>query len=388
MPVREAMARPMIHHRTPEFEAITRAMSGKLAQVFQTSNPVVTIPGSGTTACESALLSLVHPRDIVATFSNGKFGARWAEVFRRVGLDVFIDDIPIEAPWGEAMDPGRLERFLESEVGRRAAIFTLVHCETSAATTNDLQLLARMIRERRQDAVIIADCITSIGAIPMNPDEWGIDVAVCASQKALRNAPGLGFVSVSERARERMSHGSRLAPISMNLGSYLKGHANGRLPFTAPVSNIVAQDVALDLILAEGLDAIHQRTALLARATREALTAMGLPLASSAPADPVTAVRMPEGSREGLADEVRSVCKESSGVLMAGGQGPWSGQVIRLSHMGAVTCADTIAGVEAIASALKVLGPIEGADPDAGVESIRAGLRAGLESESSARVAV
>ena len=303
-----------------------------------------------------------------------------------MGLDVFVEDIPIETPWGEPTPPERLEQYLGSIVGRRTALFALVHCETSAGTTNDLRTLAMMIRERRPDALIVADCITSIGAIPVHPDEWGVDVAVCASQKALCNAPGLGFASVSERARDSLKHAGRLAPISLSLSNYLKGHADGRLPFTAPVSNIMAQDAALDLILAEGLDAIHQRTAALAQATRAALTAMGLPLASSAPADSVTAVRMPEGAREGLADEIRSVCKESSAVCLAGGQGQWKGQVIRMSHMGAVTASDTIAGVEAIAGAIRALGPIEGADPDAGVESILASLDAARKSESMARI--
>lgn len=386
LPVREAMARPMMHHRTPEFEAITRCMNAKLAKVFSTTSPVLTIPGTGTTACEAALCSLVRPRDIVVSLHNGKFGARWSEVFRRVGLDVFLNDIPLSSPWGEAFSPERLEKFLLSTVGRRASLFSLVHCETSTATVNDLKTLAGLIREHNPDAMIVADCITSIGAIPVEPDEWGIDVAVCASQKALRNAPGLGFVSVSERARERLQHAGRLAPLSLSLSAYLKSHAKNSFPYTAPVSNIMAQDAALDMILREGLDAIHRKTQTLARATRAALTAMGLPLASSSPADSVTAVRMPDGAREGLADEVRSVCKESSGVLLAGGQDEWKGRVIRISHMGAVTAADTIAGVCAIAEALRRLGPIAGADPDAGEALIQKGLDGTVTSESMSRV--
>jgi len=385
-PVLEAMARPVIHHRTPEFEAIARSMSEKLGQVFKTSNPVLTIPGSGTTACESALLSLARPREIIAIFSNGKFGARWASVFRRLGLDIFIHDLHIESPWGEAITPAALEQFLDSAPGQRASLFTLVHTETSAGTTNDLKTLAAMIRSQNADAIIVADCITSIGAIPVEPDEWGVDVAVCASQKALRNSPGLGFVSLSERAQERLGHAGRQAPLSMDLRAYLKGHSEGKFPYTAPVNNVVAQDVALDLILAEGLDAIHRQTKQLAESTRAALVAMGLPLASSAPADSVTAVRMPEGSRDGLADEIRSVCKESSGVHLAGGQNDWSGRVIRLSHMGAVTAADTIKGVEAIAGAIKALGPIDGTDPDAGVAAIHAGLDGAVEHEGMVRV--
>ncbi len=134
------------------------------------------------------------------------------------------------------------------------------------------------------------------------------------------------------------------------------------------------------------MDAIHRRTKQLADSTRAALVAMGLPLASSAPADSVTAVRMPEGSREGLADEIRAVCKESSGVHLAGGQNDWAGQVIRVSHMGAVTAADTIKGVEAIAGAIKALGPIDGADPDAGIAAIHAGLDGAAEPEGMVRV--
>lgn len=385
LPVREAMARPIMHHRTPEFEAIVRCMNAKLEQVFCTKGPVLTIPGSGTTAAEAVLCSLVRARDVVATFSNGKFGERWGAAYRRLGQDVMLSDLQIKSKWGEPLSTDVLGRFLDSTVGKRTALFALVHCETSTATTNDLRAMVEMIRQTNPNALIVADCITSVGAIPMEPDAWGVDAVIGASQKALRNAPGLGFVSLSERAQERLTKAGRLASLSINLNEYLKGYEDGRFPYTAPVANVMAQDAALDMILTEGLETIHKKTSDLANATRAALTAMGLPLASSAPSDSVTAVRMPEGSREGLADEVRAVCKEASQVLLAGGQNEWAGQVLRMSHMGAVTASDTITGVEAIAEALRKLGPIEGADPDAGAAMINERLGAvASESMSSA----
>jgi len=364
-PVREALARPIIHHRTEEYEALARTVGAALGRVFRTASPVLAIPGSGTSAMEAAILSLLEPHDTVITLTNGRFSERWRDAIARAARRTRITDTTAAAPWGEPVGTAIAEKILASSICSRAAIVALTHCETSTTALSDLRAVARVIRERAPSALIVADCITSIGAVPVEPDEWGVDVAVCASQKALMCPPGLGLVSVGPRARARLDSVAGLAPLSLDLRKWLEGHGSGKAAFTPPISLTFGLDAALRMLEAEGLAAVWRRTALLARAARSAVEAMGLALAATAPSDSVTGFFPPEGS----AEPIRHFCREKHGVLFAGGQGEWKGRLIRFSHMGAVSASDTLRGVAALADALGSLGPFPGVQPRAGIEA-------------------
>lgn len=369
-PVREALSRPIVHHRTEAYEAMSRDVSARLSGVFRTRSPVLCLPGSGTTGMEAAILSLVEPRDVVVSLTNGRFSDRWRQCLGRAARRTQITDASASVPWGEPVTPALVERVLASSVCRRASMVVVTHCETSTTALSDLREVAAAVRSLAPAALVVADCITSIGAVPVEVDAWGIDVAVCASQKALMCPPGAALVGVGPRAVERLNAGGGSAPMSLDLRAWLEGHPSGKPAFTPPISIVAGLQAALTMIDREGLDRVWKRTSMLARATRRALEAMGLRLASSAPSDSVTGFFPPEG----VAEPLRQACRDQHGVLFAGGQGDWKGRVIRFSHMGAVDAADTLRGLRAIGAGLRSLGPFPGVNPVAGVAEAESAL--------------
>jgi len=366
----EAMSQPIIPHRSAEFEAILGRCNEMLRKVFRIDGPVLTLAGSGTTAFEAAQLSLVRPGDRTLTCASGKFGRRWQEIYDRVPSPLRISNTKITADWGDPIAPKRLEESLRKQ--RFVSVVTLVHSETSTATVNDVRALAAVVREHAPDAILIVDGITSVAAMPLAPDAWGIDVIVSGSQKALMLPPGLGFVALGRRALERLEsirHGETIAPLSLDLHGAVKAHAKNSTPFTPAIQLVRGLEVVLEMILEEGLESVWDRTARHAQACRDALGAMGLRLASSAPSDAVTGAWYPEGAD----DSVRAACRDKHGVLLAGGQEDWKGKVVRISHMGAVTEADLTAAIEALAAEFAGL---PGVDPEAGVATLKERLTA------------
>ncbi len=371
--VRQALAAPIVHHRTEEFAAVWRSCGDGLARVFQTAGPVAMLTGTGTTAVEAAQLSFLRPGDTVIVCENGKFGRRWCEVYARTGALYDVGVVTISAPMGRAIAPDQLSEALGAHPETRAVV--MAHCETSSATVNDVRTLAQITRMQASDAIVIVDGVSSIGAIPFEMDAWGIDVACSASQKALMCPPGVGLVAMGARAVARLKEatGVSLAPLSLDLRRWLtEEEGAGLSPQTPAIGLVFGLVEALAMIEAEGLEEVWARTAGLAEASRRALTEMGLELASEAPSDSVTAVRYPDGVDDGL----RQACAREHRVLFAGGQDEWKGRVLRISHMGAVTAADTIAGIDAIAVELERCGLSDG-QPGAGRRLIREMLRKG-----------
>jgi len=343
--VRDALAQPAVPHREAGFERLLRSCCDDLRAIFRTEGLAFPVTGSGTTAMECAMWSLLDPErpGVVVACHCGKFGRRWLEAGERMRAAApTLGVVGVEAPWGEPIVPHALSSVLREHPD--AAMVTIVHSETSTATRSDLEALVRIARELAPAALIVADCITSAGALPLHQDDWGVDACVGASQKAFMLPPGLGFVSLGERAVRRLESSRPMAPLTMDLRAWLACAKTGRAPFTPATSSIRALRVALDMMLEEGLEAIWRRTRRLAEATREAIAGAGLELASSCPSDALTGVRLPEG----VGDEVRQTLRQRHDVHLAGGQGPWKGRVVRISHMGAVTEGDTIMGVEAL----------------------------------------
>ncbi len=352
--VREAMRAPMLHHRTDAFRAIQREVNAGLRRVFRTSGPVVSIAGSGTAAFEAAQLSLARPGDCVVTCASGKFGERWQAVYERAARAHGLTNVRVSAEWGAPIDPQAVDEALAAHP--QASVVTLVHSETSTATVSDARAIAEIVRARAPEALLIVDGITSVGAFQVETDAWGLDAVVSGSQKALMCPPGIGFVALAPRALERLrsfgAEGSPLAPLYLDLSAQIEAAESDSWAFTAPVTLVYALRAALRLIEHKGLEARWARVRRLATATRSALEAGGLRLASSSPSDSVTAVWLPEG----CGDEIRARCEEAWGVQLAGGQGPWKGRVVRMSHMGAIGEEETIAGVEALLGALEEAG--------------------------------
>ncbi len=325
--ITRAMARQVVPHRSPEFADLLARVRPGLLEIFQTAGPVLVFPGSGTLAMESAIWSLAIPGRPTCSVSSGRFGERWGATLDRFASLFGGERRRAAAPWGKAVDPDLLAETLPPD----AALVTVTQSETSAGAHTDLCEIARVVRDRAPGALLVADVVTGVGAIELRPDRWGVDACVAASQKALMLPPGLGLVSLGERAIERLGAAETVAPASIDLRWRLDAFRRGTVANTAPITLWYGLEESVRMILEEGLEARWERVRRLAERARGELAAMGFTLAAERPVQSVTAAFYPAG----LGDEVRERCRER-GVVFAGGQDAWAGRALRMSHMGAV----------------------------------------------------
>ncbi|MEA3485641.1 MAG: alanine--glyoxylate aminotransferase family protein [Candidatus Aerophobetes bacterium] len=342
--VRIAQAKQIIHHRTGEFSQIFRDVCQELKNVLQTKNDVLLFTASGTGAMEAAVANLLSPEDKVLVIRGGKFGQRWAEIADAFGVKV----IPLDVKWGTVIDP----RIIKEELARNLkikAVFTQL-VETSTGVVYDIKNIAKVVRET--DAILVVDAISGLGAEPLPTDEWGVDVVVGGSQKALMIPPGLSFVSLSERAW-RLVERSTLPKYYWDFKKAKKSLSKLQTPYTPAVSLICALEESLKLTRKEGWQNCVQRHHHLAEATRKGVLAMGLDIFSQAPSNVVTAVKMPPGID---ARKLRKIMSNKYGVQVAGGQGKLAGKIIRIAHLGWMDSLDVISAISALEMALSELG--------------------------------
>jgi len=338
----------MINHRGPEFAAILRRVTARLQYIFQTTSPVLTFPASGTGGQECALVNLFSPGEHVVAITIGHFGNRFAQIAERYGLQVSR----IAFPWGEAADSAIVETRLHELAPYRGVLLT--HNETSTGVTNDIQTLAALIRRHNPDALIVVDAVSSLGCIPLEMDAWEIDVAFTASQKGLMCPPGLMMLAAGPRAWEANAQAS-LPRFSFDWASVRKALEQGHHPVTPPVSLFYALDLALEMILAEGLEVVFARHQHLGDYVRRHVRAIGLRLL----ADPahssntVTAVRVPEGID---AKVLLNTLRERDQVVLAGGQEHLSGKILRIAHMGYCEVCDLFTALNCLQVRLQELG--------------------------------
>ena len=359
-----ASARPMINHRGPEFAALLAAITRALQEFLRTKNDVLLLTTSGTGGLEAALVNTLSPGDKVVSFNNGEFGERWAAIAKTFGLDVRRVDVP----YGRAVEPDLVREELKKESGREGAKAVLVtHSETSTGVLNPLKEIAAIVRETNK--LFLVDSVSGAGACELEVDAWGIDVCVTASQKAWGAPPGLAMVTMSERAW-KFAEKATLPRFYFDLQRAKASLEKAATPWTPAISVVIALQEALRLMAEEGLEAILQRHADLARATRRGVQAAGLQLfADEQHASPcVTAVRSP--SRVDSRNLIR-VLRDEYDCIIQGGQGKLEGQIFRLGHLGFVTIADITSMLGSLELALRRLN--QPAEPGT---AISAALRA------------
>ena len=348
--VSAAGALPIIHHRTPEFGEVFTRVNENLKRVFLTQNDVFTYAASATGAFEGAIQNLFSPGDKVLVVNNGNFGNRWVKMGRAFGLEV----VELVYDWGRRADNDEVAEALATDGEIKAAVCVL--SETSTGTVNDIEGFAKAAG----DVVTIVDAVSGLGACTLRTDDWGVDVVVAGSQKALMTPPGLGFVSVSDRAM-RMHERSTMPRFYFDWTAAKKAYAKdpAQTAWTPPVSLIIQLDVALQQLLAEGIEEVFGRHVLLGRASREGIKGMGLKLfgpdedSNSA----VTAAWVPEGI-DGK-EFVRLMFREH-GIQVAGGQREMAGRIFRIGHCGYFDAYDIIATIAAAELALESLDyPVE-----------------------------
>ena len=344
------LAKPVHHHRTGEFRAMFNEVQDLLKYVFQTKSTVHTITGSGTAAAEAGIVCTLAPGKRALCVTNGKFAERWSQVCQTYGIEK--KDLKLE--YGDAPTPEQIAN--ELKAAKYDAVI-LVHSETSTATVCDLEGIGRAVRQTSRETLLIVDGITSIGALPFKMDEWGVDVAITGSQKALMLPPGLGFVALSDRAWAAVDANKGQKDFYLDLKKYRKSIADGDTPFTPANTLIEALRVSLRMVKDETIETTWKRTRVTAEAFRRGMKALGFELFSKRPADSVSAVRYPAGISD---KDFRGQLKTRHNIHVAGGQGTMEGQIFRVNHMGYSDAYDALAVVAAVEHALKALGkPVE-----------------------------
>jgi aspartate aminotransferase-like enzyme len=350
-----ALAKHPIGHRSGEFSQIMADVTANLKWLHQTENDVLMLTVSGTGAMEAGIINFFSPGDRVLVVHNGKFGERWAEVATAFALDV----VEVTAPWGQPIDPNAVKSALDADTAKAIKGVIVTHSETSTGVINDLETISQHVKAH--GALIIVDAVTSMGAVNVPIDNWGLDVVCSGSQKGFMIPPGLGFVTVSPKAWDAYKV-AKLPRYYMDLGKYSKGAAKNTTPFTPPVNLIFALQAALTMMKAEGLENIFARHLRHMHASRAAITAMGLPLYApeghGSPA--ITAVSSVE------AEQIRSVMKKKFDIVLAGGQDDLKGKIFRIGHLGFVCDRDILTALAALEATLVELGHT-GFTPGAGV---------------------
>lgn len=360
-----ATARPIFHHRTPQYQAIFQEVNRGLAEVFKTKHPIYTFSSSGTGAMEAAVANLLSRGDRALVVTGGKFGERWAEICKAYGAEVTV----ISVPYGQAVSPKAVEEALAKDRSIKAVFATL--CETSTGVVHPIEAIGKITA--KTPAVFVVDAISGLLACRLETDAWNVDVVVVGSQKGLMMPPGLAFISVSDKAW-KLVEASQSPRYYLDLRRAKKALADNDTPFTPAVSLTVGLKAALDMILKEGVDAMLERHAKLAAATRAAAAALGLELfAPDAPSEAVTAIKVPAGVDGG---KLVKMMRDEYGVSVAPGQSEMKGKVFRIAHMGYIQPFDVVLGIACLEIALTRLGhPVElGAGVRALEESILGGV--------------
>ncbi len=337
------MARPVFHHRTQQYKDLFAKCNEMLKYLYQTKNPVLTISGSGTAGAEMAMINTIPAGGNVLYLSNGKFAERWAKIGERNKWNCTV----LKAEYGQAVPVSQVAE----ELGKKKYdAVVLVHSETSSCTVTDLAGIAALTRNT--DTILISDGITAIGAIPVKTDEWGVDIVITGSQKALMLPPGLAFISVSEKAQKRAAT-VKQPNLYLDLGSYLKSYNENDVPWTPAVTLVRGLFVSLSMIQAEGIENVWKRTSIYAGATRAAANAWGLGVFSKSPADSVTGINLPAGFTD---KEFRGALRKQLNMNVAAGQGTMEGKIFRISHMGYVDQADTLGVIHGVEIILRQQG--------------------------------
>lgn len=341
--VLQAMSKPAMAHRTPEFSAVNGRLFAGLRELMDTDH-VAVLAGSGTAGMDAAISSLVHWGDRAIGLDNGKFGERMADLAIRYAGDDHA--VRIQSEWGQGYDLDAIEHELEE--GATAVCFTLN--ETSTGVMNQGRELAKLCR--KHDALSIGDTITATGSVPVPMKEWDLDVSIVGSQKCIGGPSGLAFVGVSDRAYERLDAPSYYLDLKKHID---RAEKDNQTPYTAAVPLHLASVEAMDMVFEEGLEPRYARTKRLANACRAAAEAAGLELAAEASvrSDTVTAIRYPDGIKD---SDFRPMLKEEFGVVVAGAQADWKGNVFRIGHMAQTTWTELAAGWSAIEATMKRLG--------------------------------
>ena len=359
-----AQGSPLVYHRGPAYGDLLRDVTEKIQRLFRTGNDVLLFTASGTGGLESAVANLMSPGDRVVVPVAGYFGERFAKIAKAYGADVRT----VDYEWGQIARAGDVEAALR-EAPTKAVL--VQQSETSTGAIHDVQEIAAVARAA--GALVVVDCVSSVGAVPFDADAWGVDVAVSGSQKALSATPGIAFVSVSQAAWVA-SETARNPRFYFDWRLYKESfdRKNPENPFTPAISVMMGLRAALDLYFQDGVDEQLRQHERRSRAVKDAVRALGLDLFGEDPDRnwAVTSIRAPEGID---GDDVVARVRRDHGVILAPGQGPLKGKVFRIGHLGYYDHLDILRGLAALEMTLADMGvPVK---PGAAVAAAESAFR-------------
>lgn len=339
------MANPILHHRTPGFEKIVQSVQEKLKWLYQTTNDVIVLASSGTGAMEACLANVCRRDDRILVANAGKFGERFGKIAKAYGIHEEM--IPVE--WGHAVDPNVISEKLEQENYRAVCVQA---SETSTGVAHPIQKIAQIV-SKHPDTILIVDAITALGVIDLPTDEWGIDMMVCGSQKALMLPPGLATVSVSNKAWQMMED-SDLPKFYFDLRAERKALHKNTTAYTPAVSLMIGLNKGLEMMQEEGLKNMFARHEKMAQGIRNAAQAIGLKLfAPEAPSNSVTAIYSPDGIDSG---KIVKGLRDNFNMTIANGQDDAKGKIFRIGHLGYYDILDMVSVWSAVEKTLSDLG--------------------------------
>jgi alanine-glyoxylate transaminase/serine-glyoxylate transaminase/serine-pyruvate transaminase len=344
-----AMDYPTIDHRGPEFQALGKKVLADIKKIFQTTNPVIIYPASGTGAWEAALVNTLSPCDTVLMVETGHFATLWKKMADKLGLNAEF----MGGDWRRGADAAAIEARLLEDKAHTIKAVCVVHNETSTGVTSDIAAVRRAIDRAGHPALLLVDTISSLASIDYRHDEWGVDVTVSGSQKGLMLPPGISFNAISDKAIAA-SRNAKLSKAYWGWDEILEANKNGFWPYTPATNLLYGLSEACDMLLEEGLQNVFARHQRHAAATRAAVEAWGLEILCQNPAEysgVLTGVVMPKDASGQYynADAFRKAVLENFNMSLGQGLTKLSGWVFRIGHLGDfndLTLMGTLAGVE------------------------------------------
>lgn len=341
-----AQAEASMHHRTDAFIELFQVVRKGLQQLFKTERPVITFAASGSGGLEACVSNVVQEGDKVICVNGGKFGERWLKMNQAFGANV----IEIKVEHGRGVPLAAVAAQLAMHPDARAVF--VQGSESSTGALHPVQQIAQLVKPM-SNCLLCVDAITWIGAHDVRTDEWGLDLVVCGSQKAMAMSPGLAFVSISEKAEKMFTSRKGNRRFYFDFAREMKNQAKDQTAFTPAISLIAAAAASLKWILDAGVDKLVRNAHELASMSRAAAKALGLELLSDAPSDSVTAVRVPSSMDSGV---VIKGLKKQFGAIIADGQDELKGKIFRLAHLGNYDYIDTMGLLAALEVVLAEAG--------------------------------
>lgn len=339
------MSQPMVGHRSEEFKRILIDVAPRLKPIFGTEQEVMIITGTGTSALEASVVNTLSPGDQALVLVTGAFGDRFVKLCETYGVNI----IRLDIEWGQAVQPEHVKDVLLAHPQTKAVFVT--HCETSTGVLNPIRDIASVIHQH-SDALVVVDGVSSVGGVEIKMDEWGIDILVSGSQKAMMLPTGLAFIAVSERAWH-VIEANQQPRFYLDLCKYKKSYAEHSTPFTPGVSLVMGLQESLNMFEEEGIERVFHRHQLLKKMTRAACKALDLPLfTSDQDGSPTVTAIQPSAF---AAETFRKTLRKEFGMTLAGGQQHLKGQIFRIGHMGHCSALDVLQCIAAMECSMKLL---------------------------------